>query len=77
MFNFLIKKIKIPTSSRQEVNELQSWTVTWEIQANGYCERITFNKVFIKQDEAKEFEKQLKDAATFLGTWVDVSIKEN
>ena len=74
---FKIFKTKIPSSSTQEVGILQSWTLTWKIQGNGYDAVESFTKCFIKHEEAVEYEKQLKNAADFLKAWVKTSIKEN
>mgnify|MGYP001766316637 CR=1 FL=1 len=72
----LFKKL-IPQDEAQEVTILQSWTLKWEIQGAMYMSREVFHKTFIKKDEAYEYEKQLKAAAKFLGTWVDTYIYEN
>ena len=70
-------KLFIPKSKAQEVIELESYTLKWEIQWNGYDQRKTFHKCFIKSEEAEEFEKQLKSSAEFLGTWVQTKITKN
>jgi hypothetical protein len=72
-----IFKILIPKDKAQEVTELESYTLRWEIQANGY-DRITVqHKSFIKKDDAEEYEKQLKSSAKFLGTWVNTKVSRN
>lgn len=70
-------KILIPKDNAQEVTELESWTLKWEIQANGYDRRKVFHKAFIDKDDALEFEKQLKSSAKFLGTWVNTYLTKN
>lgn len=70
-------KILIPKEKAQEVTELESWTVKWEIQGNGYSMVKVQYKSFIKKQDAKEFEKQLKSSANFLGTWVETTINRN
>jgi hypothetical protein len=72
----LFKKL-IPKEDIQEVTELESWTLKWEIQGHDYGDRIVQYKCFIKHNEASEYEKQLKSSANFLGTWVDTRITKN
>lgn len=72
----LFKRL-IPKNNAQEVTELESWTLKWQIQANGYQSVETFHKSFIEKKDAKEYEKQLKSCADFLGTWVETEIKRN
>ena len=72
-----IFKILIPKEKAQEVTELESWTLKWEIQANGYDRVKVQHKSFIKKEDAKEFKKQLKSSADFLGTWVETKITRN
>lgn len=75
MFNLF--KEKIPKEDQQEVTVLQSWTLEWRIQDNGYDSYKVFYKSFIESEDAKEYEKQLKESAKFLGTWVKTKIREN
>lgn len=70
-------KILIPKEKAQEVTELESWSLRWEIQANGYSSVRVQHKNFIDKEAAKEFEKQLKSSADFLGTWVKTEITRN
>lgn len=72
-----IFKILIPGNSTQEVTELESWTLCWKIQGSTFGSKIVQHKSFIDKDECKEFGKQLKNAAEFLGTWVEVTITKN
>lgn len=72
-----IFKIFIPKEKAQQVTELESWTLQWKIQGNGYSLFVVQHKAFIKKDDADEFEKQLKESAKFLGTWVDTKITRN
>jgi hypothetical protein len=72
----LFKRL-IPKNDAQEVTVLESFTLRWEIQANGYNDRKVFHKSFIVENDAKEYEKQLKSSARFLGTWVDTKIYKN
>jgi hypothetical protein len=72
-----IFKIFIPKNKAQQVTELESWTLQWKIQGNGYSQVIVKHKAFIKREEADEFEKQLKSSANFLGTWVETKISRN
>lgn len=68
---------KIPINNAQEVIELQSWTITWNIQGDMYKTKKVQHKAFIKKEDALEYIKQLKSSADFLGTWVETDIKEN
>ncbi len=70
-------KTKIPKDNAQEVTELESWTLKWEIQGSMYKEYIIQYKSFIKHEEALEYEKQLKSCANFIGTWINTKIKKN
>jgi hypothetical protein len=70
-------KTKIPKEDAQEVTELQSWTLKWEIQGDMYHTVKTFFKTFITLAEAKEYEKQLKVASDLLRAWVETSIYQN
>ncbi|MCB0743494.1 MAG: hypothetical protein KDC67_06290 [Ignavibacteriae bacterium] len=72
-----IFKILIPKENAQEVTELESWTLRWEIQGELYNSRIVKHKSFIKKEDAEEYEKQLKYSANLLGTWVDTFITRN
>ena len=72
-----IFKILIPKNDAQEVTELESYTLRWEIQANGYDKLSVHHKSFIKKDDAEEYEKQLKSSAKFLGTWVNTKVYRN
>ena len=71
------RKILIPKDKAQEVTELESYTIRWEIQANGYTSVHVQHKSFIEKEDAIEFEKQLKSSADFLGTWVKTNINKN
>ena len=71
------RKILIPKDKAQEVTELESYTIRWEIQANGYTSVHVQHKSFIEKEDAIEFEKQLKYSADFLGTWVKTNINKN
>lgn len=70
-------KTKIPKEDAQEVTELQSWTLKWEIQGDMYDTVKTFFKTFITLAEAKEYEKQLKSSSDLLRAWVKTSIYQN
>lgn len=71
------KKVKIPKENAQEVTELKSYTLKWEIQGDYYNTVKTFHKSFIKKEDAEEYEKQLKSSANFLGAWVQTKIYKN
>lgn len=74
MFN--IFKIKIPKNNAQEVAELESWTVSWKVRDRGY-EYIQFSKVFIKENEAKEYQKQLTESAKFCKAYIETKMYKN
>lgn len=59
----------IPKNKAQVIKEVESWTIKWKV-ATSLCwgDAETFNKVFIKEEEANEFEKQLKESARFIKT---------
>jgi hypothetical protein len=75
MFNLF--KIKIPKDNAQEITELESWTVKWKVRDNGYESVQTFHKVFVKPEDASEFEKQLKESAKFIYAWISVDSTKN
>ncbi len=72
-------RLKIPKQKAQEVRELESWTVSWEVPQSIMWVRqtITLNKCFIDKKEAKEFKKQLEESAKFIGFKVFPEIKKN
>jgi len=73
----LFRKIFIPKEAAQEVEELISYTVKWEVKT-GWCDSTKVaHKVFVNNDDAKEFEKQLTESAKFLGCWTQTSINKN
>lgn len=72
-----IFKIFIPKDKAQEVTELESWTIQWKTQGDTYGSTIVNHKAFIKEEEAKEFEKQLIASAKFLNVWVKTNLFHN
>ena len=81
MFNiFKTKKVTIPLDNAQTVTELESWTIEWTSykQDFGTYARSKHNaKVFIKEEEANEFKKQLKESAEFINSTVHIEKKKN
>lgn len=77
---FKTKKITIPQDNAQEITELESWTVKWQCAAkysfSVYCGDEYF-KSFIKEEDAKEFEKQLNECAKFINVDIKTSIYKN
>jgi hypothetical protein len=75
-----IIKLFIPKGITQEVNEVESWTVTWSvaksIRWNESQPRIS-SKVFIDKNEADEFRKQLIASAKFINTPIETEINKN
>ena len=71
-------KLFIPKENAQEVTELESWTVTWEIYISwSSFDNKKYSKVFINKEDAEEFEKQLKESARFIGCFIDTKLITN
>lgn len=67
----------IPKEKVQTITELESWTVAWYIKTGWGDDTKMQAKVFIKQDEAKEFERQLREQAKFIGCWIHTVLSRN
>lgn len=72
-----IFKIFIPKDNAQEINELESWTVTWNVLSGWSGSVKVHSKVFVDKKHAKEFEKQLKESAKFIKAPINTEIKTN
>lgn len=70
-------KLFIPKDKAQVVEELESFTVTWKYKTGWSDNYATKHKVFIKEDDAKEFRKQLEESASFIGCWISTSLNRN
>lgn len=70
-------KLFIPKDKAQLVTELESWTVTWYVKTGWSNDTERHAKVFIKESDALEFKKQLKESANFLGCWIDIEFNKN
>lgn len=71
-------KLFIPKEKAQVITELESWTVSWQVATSIiWGEGKVFNKAFIKEEEAKEFKKQLEKSASFIKTPVRTEIVRN
>lgn len=70
-------KILIPKEKAQEITEMESFSVTWWVKTGWSDNTKRGAKVFIDKDEAKEFEKQLKESAKFIGAWIETELKRN
>lgn len=70
-------KLFIPKEKMQTVTELESWTVTWYVKTGWSDATKRQAKVFIKNEDAKEFERQLNEQAKFLGCWVATDLTKN
>lgn len=70
-------KIRIPKDNSQEVTELQSWTVIWEVKTGWSNDTKKSSKVFIKESDSIEFRKQLEESAKFIGAWISTSRSQN
>jgi len=72
-----IFKLFIPKEKAQVVEELESFTVSWQYKT-GWSDNVhTQHKVFINKSDAQEFEKQLKESAKFIGCWIDTELNRN
>ncbi len=71
-------KLFLPKENQQVVTELESWTVSWSVSVQYYEYRTSdYSKVFIKLDEAQEFERQLKEQAKFVGCCIKTKLYKN
>lgn len=70
-------KLFIPRENAQEVTELESWTVTWYVKTGWLDATKRQSKVFVKESDAKEFERQLKEQAKFIGCWIETEFIHN
>lgn len=78
LFNFFkTKTLLIPKEDAQKVTELESFTVKWGVLSGWSSNRNYYHKVFIKREDAEEFEKQLKECARFLNTSVTTELNRN
>ena len=72
-----IFKIFMPKEEMQTADELESWTVSWYVKT-GWSDNVKHQaKVFIKIDEAQEYERQLNEQAKFLGCWISTELSRN
>lgn len=71
-------KLFIPKEKARVVTELESWTVSWRVSTSlKWSETSVFNKVFIKEADAKEFKKQLEESASFIKIPIETEIVRN
>lgn len=71
-------KLLIPKDKAQVVTELESWTVKWEVATSlRWGQSQVYHKVFVKENEAKEFKKQLENSASFIKTPINTEIVRN
>lgn len=70
-------KIFMPKEKMETVTELESWTVTWYVKTGWSGSTRRQVKVFIKHEEAKEYERQLKEQAKFIGCWISTDLSRN
>jgi len=70
-------KLFIPKEKAQVVTELESWSVTWYVKTGWSNDSKRQAKSFIKDEDAKEFEKQLKESADFIGCWISIDRSKN
>ena len=70
-------KLVLPKEKMQVVTELESWTVTWYVKTGWSDNTKRQAKVFIKKEDAKEFERQLIEQAKFIGCWISTDMYKN
>lgn len=70
-------KLLIPKDNAQTVTELESWTVSWEFKTGWANDTKLLSKVFIKENDAHEFRKQLRESAKFIGCWIETNVYKN
>jgi hypothetical protein len=70
-------KIFMPKEKMQTATELESWSVTWWVKTGWSDQTKRQAKVFIKEDDAKEFRRQLNEQATFIGCWISTELTRN
>ncbi len=70
-------KLFLPKENQQVVTELESWTVSWGVSVEGSYDYSRYSKVFIKIEEAQEFERQLKEQAKFVGCCIKTKLYKN
>jgi|LauGreDrversion4_2_1035121.scaffolds.fasta_scaffold01285_11 hypothetical protein len=70
-------KLFLPKEKIQIVTEVESWTVTWYVKTGWSDDTRRQAKVFIKNEDAKEFEKQLLEQAKFIGCWIKTNLTKN
>lgn len=72
----LFKK-RIPKQDVQEVTELESWTVKWEVKEGWSNNTLVYFKTFIKEEDVKTFKEELQGCAKFIGAWIKVESYKN
>lgn len=75
MFNLL--KLVIPSGTTKEIPEVESFTVTWQVYTGWSGEVQVKHKVFISENDAREFKAQLVAAAKLLDSWLGIKINKN
>lgn len=69
--------ILIPEDHAQEVTELESYTVKWEVKTGWSDNTKVSHKCIISEKDAKEFKKQLEESAKFIGAWIRTDMYRN
>lgn len=65
----------IPNGETKEINIIESFTLKWYTSANLYDKWEEHNKVFLSEEEAKEYLSRLNEANKLLQT--GFSLKSN
>ena len=74
MLKIFKRKISIPKENAQEVETIDSYTVSWDIKTGWSGTIRTLNKVFINRSDAKEFKKQLIESANFIDAYIETRL---
>lgn len=70
-------KLLIPKDKAQEITELESYSVTWYVKTGWSDATKRMAKMFVKKEDAVEFEKQLNESARFIGCWITTRLSKN
>lgn len=71
-------KILIPSGSKTEVTELESWKVSWKVSTSMmWGDPVIRYKCFVDEKEAKLFKSQLEESASFIGTPISTELVKN
>lgn len=72
-----LRKLFIPKEKAQTVIELESYSVEWFVKTGWADQEDRSAKMFVKSEDAKEFEKQLKESAKFINAYIRTNLFKN